>query len=112
MIIFEEQIYFWLLLVLPAILLLFVGALFWKKRAQKKFADADLFKKLSPDKSNFKPILKIGVFLLAIFCFIIALANPKIGTELETIKREGVDIVFAIDVSRSMLAEDIAPNRL
>lgn len=112
MLIFEEQIYFWLLLALPAILLLFLGAMFWKKRAQKKFADTDLFKKLSPDKSTFKPILKITVFLLAILCFIIALANPKIGTELETIKREGVDIVFAIDVSRSMLAEDIAPNRL
>ena len=112
MLIFEEQAYFWLLLLLPVVLLLFLGALFWKKRAQKKFADTDLFQKLSPDKSSFKSILKIGVFLLAIFCFIIALANPKIGTELETIKREGVDIVFAIDVSKSMLAEDIAPNRL
>ena len=42
----------------------------------------------------------------------IALVNPKVGTKLETVKREGVDIVFAVDVSKSMLAEDIAPNRL
>jgi Ca-activated chloride channel family protein len=49
---------------------------------------------------------------LAFACFALALVNPKIGTKLETVKREGVDIVFAIDVSKSMLAEDIAPNRL
>lgn len=49
---------------------------------------------------------------MAFFCLTIALVNPKIGTKLETVKREGVDIVFAIDVSKSMLAEDIAPNRL
>lgn len=110
--VFEEKIYFWLLIALPVILLLFLGALFWKKCAQKKFADADLFKKLSPDRSRSKPIFKIIIFLLAIACLVFALVNPKIGTELETIKRKGVDIVFAVDVSRSMLAEDIAPNRL
>ena len=49
---------------------------------------------------------------LAFTCLSIALVNPKIGTKLETIKREGVDIVFAVDVSKSMLAEDIAPNRI
>ena len=49
---------------------------------------------------------------LAILCLSIGLANPKIGTELNSINREGVDIVFAIDVSKSMLAEDVAPNRL
>lgn len=112
MLIFEEKIYFWLLIVVPVVLLLFLGVLFWKKRAQKRFAEASLFKKLSPDASKFKSTLKVSVFLLALICFIIALVNPKIGTELETIKRQGVDIVFAIDVSRSMLAEDIAPNRL
>lgn len=50
--------------------------------------------------------------MLAISCLAIALVNPKIGTKMETVKREGVDIVFAIDVSKSMIAEDIAPNRL
>jgi Ca-activated chloride channel family protein len=60
----------------------------------------------------FKSILKLVVFSLAFACLAIALVNPKIGTKLETVKREGVDIVFAIDVSKSMLAEDIAPNRL
>ena len=50
--------------------------------------------------------------MFAIACLTIALVNPKIGTKLETVKREGVDVVFAIDVSKSMLAEDVAPNRL
>ena len=57
-------------------------------------------------------MLKFCVFCLAIGSLVIALVNPKIGTKLETIKREGVDIVFAIDVSKSMLAEDVAPNRI
>ena len=69
-------------------------------------------KRLSPDQSLFKSVLKFITLGLAFVCLIVALVNPKIGTSLETVKREGVDIVFAIDVSKSMLAEDIAPNRL
>ena len=71
-----------------------------------------MLKRLSPNTSLFKSILKVIVLCLAFACLAIALVNPKIGTKLETVKREGVDIVFAIDVSKSMLAEDIAPNRL
>jgi Ca-activated chloride channel family protein len=68
--------------------------------------------RLSPDQSWFKSILKLFSLVLAFASLIIALVNPKIGTKLETVKREGVDIVFALDVSKSMLAEDLAPNRL
>ena len=71
-----------------------------------------MVKKLSPERSVFKPVLKLVVFLLALACLIIGLVNPKIGTKMETVKREGIDIVFAVDVSKSMLAEDIAPSRL
>ncbi|GHC43507.1 BatB protein [Ulvibacter litoralis] len=84
----------------------------WKKRTQKKFADASLLKKLSPERSTFKSILKVLVLSLAIACMSFGLVNPKIGTKIEEVKREGVDVVFALDVSKSMLAEDIAPNRL
>ena len=108
----EEHIYFWLLAIVPVLLLLLIAALIWKKRKQSQFADKDLLKKLSPNQSVFKTILKIVVLCLAIACLTIALVNPKIGTKLETVKREGVDVVFAIDVSKSMLAEDVAPNRL
>jgi len=85
---------------------------FWKYQAQKKFANKAILKKLSPNQSLFKSVLKVVIWCLIFVCLSIALVNPKIGTKLETIKREGVDIVFALDVSKSMLAEDIAPSRL
>ncbi|ALJ05716.1 BatB protein [Pseudalgibacter alginicilyticus] len=108
----DEKTWFWALGVIPVILILFLVLQLWKKGAQKKFADKQTLKRLSPNQSVFKSTLKVIVLCLAFACFAIALVNPKIGTKLETVKREGVDIVFAIDVSKSMVAEDIAPNRL
>ena len=108
----EEKIWFWALGIIPVIILLFLVLQFWRYRAQKKFADSAMLKRLSPNRSIFKSVLKVIVLSLVFFCLTIALVNPKIGTKLETVKREGVDIVFAVDVSKSMLAEDIAPNRL
>jgi len=108
----EEDFWFWLLLLVVGMLAVFLWTAAWKKKVKNKFASKNLLKILSPDQSVFKPILKHVVLSLAIVSLIFALVNPKIGTKLETVKREGVDIVFAIDVSKSMLAEDIAPNRL
>ncbi|MDR6299658.1 VWA domain-containing protein [Mesonia maritima] len=112
MLVLEEKIYFWLFIIIPLIILIFVGMLLWKKRAQQKFAEPDLLAKLSPNKSTFKAWVKLILLLLGFSCLIMALVNPKIGSKMETVKRSGVDIVFAMDVSKSMLAEDIAPNRL
>ena len=108
----EEDIWFWLLLIPLGMLLLFLWTQLWKKRTKRKFSDLKLLKRLSPGQSLFKSVLKFITLSLGFICLIIALVNPKIGTSLQTVKREGVDIVFAIDVSKSMLAEDIAPNRL
>ncbi|MGB3149023.1 MAG: VWA domain-containing protein [Maribacter sp.] len=108
----DEKIYFYLLFTIPVIITLFLLLLIWKKRTQKKFADSSLLKRLTPNRSHYKGTLKLIFFLLGLSGLIIGLVNPKIGTKLETVKREGVDIVFAVDVSKSMLAEDIAPNRL
>ncbi|WP_405610740.1 VWA domain-containing protein [Polaribacter sp. Asnod1-A03] len=108
----EEPIYFSLLIIIPAMVVVFLLVLWWKKRTQKKFSDLNLLKKLAPNTSIFKAVLKLITLLLGITFIIIALVNPKMGTKLQTVKREGVDIVFALDVSKSMLAEDIAPNRL
>ncbi|MFD1079905.1 VWA domain-containing protein, partial [Longispora fulva] len=108
----EEKSYFWLLLTIPVIIFLFALLIFWKKRTQKKFADKELLEKLSPERSISKSVFKVILLCLAIASFTMALVNPKFGTKMETIKREGVDVVFAVDVSKSMLAEDIAPNRL
>lgn len=112
MIILDEKIYLWLFWIIPIVLGIFLLSRLWRKRAQDKFADVDSLKKLSPDKSRFKPLLKFVFFALALTCFVLALVNPKMGSKLETVTREGVDIVFAVDVSKSMLAEDVAPNRL
>lgn len=108
----DEKIYFYLLFIIPVIIVLFLLLLVWKKRTQKKFADTNLLKRLTPTRSYYKGTLKLIFFLLGLSALIMGLVNPKIGTKLETVKREGVDIVFAVDVSKSMLAEDIAPNRL
>lgn len=109
---YEQPIYFYVLLAIPVVVLLFLAVQLWRRQTQKKFADSQLLARLSPNSSRLKGFLKVLVLCLAIACLAIALVNPKIGTKLETVKREGVDVVFALDVSKSMLAEDIAPNRL
>ena len=108
----EEKKYLILLFIIPVLVVIFLYLQFWKRKKQREFGDLDLVKKLSPSKSVFKPALKFSLVLLALVALVIGLVNPKIGTKMETVKREGIDIVFAIDVSKSMLAEDIAPNRL
>ena len=108
----EETSYFYILLIIPIMIIGFLFLKTWKKNIQKKYISENLLQFLSPNISNFKPRIKLLFLILFILFSTIALVNPKIGTELKTVKREGVDIVFALDVSKSMLAEDIAPNRL
>ncbi|MFV8341452.1 VWA domain-containing protein [Flavobacterium sp. XS2P39] len=108
----DEKKYLYLLFILPLVVLVFLINLYWKRKKQREFGDLELVKKLSPESSVFKPVLKLVLLLLVMLGLILGLVNPKIGTKMETVKREGIDIVFAMDVSKSMLAEDVAPNRL
>jgi Ca-activated chloride channel family protein len=108
----EYSYYFYALVAIPLVLLLFFVHFFWQRKQQRKFASSGLMSQLAPNYSVFKMVLKLVFVLLAITAMTFALVNPKIGSKMETVKREGIDIVFAVDVSRSMLAEDIAPNRL
>ncbi|WP_411029170.1 VWA domain-containing protein [Spongiimicrobium sp. 3-5] len=108
----DEKIYFYLLFIIPIMIVFFIGLQLWKNKTQKSFAHPELLKRLTPNKSGLKSALKLIFLLLGLTFLVLGLVNPKIGTKLETVKREGVDIVFAVDVSKSMLAEDIAPNRL
>lgn len=108
----EEKGYLYLLFIIPVLALIFLYIQYWKRKKQREFGDLELVRKLSPDKSVFKSVLKFSLIMLALAALIIGLVNPKIGTKMETVKREGIDIVFAIDVSKSMLAEDVAPSRL
>ena len=108
----EEKGYLYLLFIIPILVVVFLYIQYWKRKKQREFGDILLIKKLSPEKSVFKPVLKFIIFLLALVALVFGLVNPKIGTKMETVKREGIDIVFAVDVSKSMLAEDVAPSRL
>ena len=104
----DEPIYFYILFLIPFIwtFLLFV----FMEKTQKQFISSKMLEKLSPEESILK-VFKINYNVIGIISISFGLVNPKIGTKLETVK-EGVDIVFAIDVSKSMLTEDIARNRI
>jgi len=108
----DAPLYSYLFALLPVLWLGYLLFLRWRKKIQQQFAASHLLDVLSPDRSRFKPNLKLILLSLALLFMVFGLINPKIGTQLEKVKREGVDIVFAIDVSKSMLAEDVAPNRL
>ncbi|WP_366185546.1 VWA domain-containing protein [Flavobacterium ovatum] len=108
----DERNYLYLLFLLPLLVALFLFNMYWKRKKQKEFGSIEAINQLSPERSVFKPVLKLIVIALAFLGLILGLVNPKIGTKMETVKREGIDIVFAMDVSKSMLAEDIAPSRL
>ena len=92
----EEKIWFWAFIIVPLMLVVFLWTFLWKKRTQKSFGSTIVLKRLSPNVSFFKSVLKLIVLCLAVSFLVIGLINPKIGTKLETIIREGVDIVFDI----------------
>ena len=112
MYLFDNPSYLYLTLIIPIVIIINWFYMAWRNKIQKYFSNNKLLDQISPNRSNFKLNLKLILELFVILFLSIALANPKIGTELKSINREGVDIVFAIDVSKSMLAEDVAPNRL
>jgi len=103
---------FWLLALIPFLLLLFLLFQSWKIKSRKRIGDVQLVKELSKSHSNTKTVLK---FLLIAFAFAsgcIALANPRIPDKNSGEVRKGIDVVIALDVSNSMKATDIAPDRL
>src|SRR5208283_1453612 len=109
---FAHSEYLYALALVPVLLAVFWWALRMRKRGLELFGTLSLLGRLMPSAGKYKRSIKF-FFLLAAFMFLVlGLANPQIGTKLEEIKREGVDIMIALDVSNSMKAEDIKPNRL
>jgi Ca-activated chloride channel homolog len=104
--------YLYALLLIPAFIILFWLFLAWKKKALKTFGELSVIYQLMPDISKTRPLLKFILFTIAFIFLIIGLADPQIGSKLEKAKRKGVDIVICLDISNSMLAEDLKPNRL
>ncbi|HQU72451.1 MAG TPA: VWA domain-containing protein [Calditrichia bacterium] len=108
---FANPEFFYLLWAVPLLIVFMVWAGYARKRALKRLGDQELIARLTGSVSRGRRIIKNLLLILLLTFGIIALVNPQIGTRLEEVKREGVDIFIALDVSNSMLAEDVAPNR-
>lgn len=109
---FENIDYLYLLFVIPAFVLVYIISRYIRQGKLKALADKDMLETLIPEVSSFKPLYKFILLMFAYAFGIVALANPQIGTKMEEVKREGVELMIALDVSNSMKAEDIKPNRL
>ncbi len=112
MIRFEHTEYFYLLLFLAVLAVLFWLYNIWKRKAVKRFGDEELVDRLMPERSKSKPYIKFFLVMLAFAFIVLGIVNPQVGSKLEKVKREGIDLMLVLDVSNSMLAEDIKPNRL
>ena len=109
---FEDPIYLWLLVLIPVLALVrFISYRNLRKRL-RKFGDPSLLKELMPDVSRFRPSVKFWVLLGALALLIVMLARPQFGTKINHEKRVGIETIIALDISNSMLAEDIIPSRL
>ena len=92
--------------------LIFIYNQIQKKRKLNQFSSPNLLNILLKDYSSIKPIIKFSLWMLIFSSLVVALANPQIGSKIEKVKREGIEIIFALDVSNSMLSNDIPPSRL
>lgn len=109
---FETPEYLYLLLLLPALAVAHYLWAFRKRRNLRKYGDPALLKLFMPDVSRLRTELKFWFLQLSLLFLIIALARPQYGTRVDTRKRSGIEAIIAMDVSNSMLAEDVRPNRL
>nr|WP_319573579.1 VWA domain-containing protein [uncultured Draconibacterium sp.] len=104
--------YLWGLLIIPLLAMFFVWSRILRRRALKKFGQQEILGQLMPYSSGNRPVVKFIILMLALAFFIVGIARPQFGSKLKTEKREGVELMIALDVSNSMMAEDIQPNRL
>lgn len=109
---FEHPGYLYLLLIIPFLALLYIYYMRSKKNAIKKFGNMSVLRQLMPDVSLKKQYLKYWLVSIAIVLFIFLIAGPQFGSKLETNKRQGIEVMVCLDVSKSMLSTDISPSRL
>lgn len=109
---FEQPFFLYLIILVPLVLGLFFLLLQWKKARLNKFGDFDVIQRLMPDWSVKREWIKTSLFSFSLLFFLIALANPQWGTRKQKVKAKSADIVIALDISQSMLATDISPNRM
>lgn len=109
---FENKEFFWAYLLVPVLVFLFAWMLNRRKKLLGKFGDYGLVKEMLPATSLDKRVVKFIIWLLAFSSLIFAIINLQTGSKMQEVKREGGDIMVCLDVSNSMLAEDLSPNRL
>jgi len=103
---------FWFLAAIPVVTLLWLISRYRASKALRTFGESRLVDELIPDKSSARPYIKFILIMTAFILLVIAAARPQYGSKLEEVKKKGVEVIIALDVSNSMLAEDIKPNRL
>lgn len=109
---FGDEIWLYALLVIPVLIVLYWVNARWRKRVLQQLADANVLDNLIPTFSKVLPRWKRLLFTVGIAFLLVGMANPQIGTKYEEVKREGFELMICLDVSNSMLAEDLTPNRL
>lgn len=109
---FEHPEYLYGLLVIPLLIILYIVIRLWQDKSFRRFADVKMRAYLVPQRSSRRNVFKFVMFLLTIACLILGLANLQSGSKMEEVKREGIDLFLAVDVSNSMNAQDIVPSRL
>ena len=102
----------WWLLTIPVFVVVYIIATRRKRRQLIEFGDPELMVQLMPDASKSRPIVKFSLIMVALTLLIIATARPQYGQQEKTVKRQGIEVMVALDISNSMLAEDVVPNRL
>ncbi len=103
---------FWYLALIPLLAAALLFFIVWRKKALRRFGDPLVFGSLMPDASVPKAVIKFMIVALAMTALVFALAGPQTGSRIETVQRKGIDIMLCLDVSNSMMAQDIRPSRL
>ena len=109
---FEHTVYFYAFAAIPLMLALVIWYFASRRKKLKRIGDAELVARLIPYASKRKRIIKVVLYLLGFCSVILALCNLQTGSKLTEVKREGADIIVCLDVSNSMLAQDLSPDRL
>ena len=102
----------WWLITIPVCVIAYIIITKRKQRQLMEFGDPELMAQLMPDSSKSRPIVKFTLLMVALTLLIVAAARPQYGQQEKTVKRQGIEVMVALDISNSMLAEDVAPNRL
>lgn len=109
---FENPSYLYLLLLVPAFIVLHYATNYVRRRRLERYGDVDLMRELMPDVSVWRREVKAWLIILAFALIVLTVARPQYGMKTETVKRQGIEAIIALDVSNSMMAEDVSPNRL